>query len=246
VSEPDRFVQSLLSSNSLIPSIYAPNLELPNPRLNPTSHAHTPTTNQCCTQITNLTLPPTGRDPSGNTYYELRQPRGDAPQGAPFRRLVHYPRSTPYSEVRVPPAWHQWLRHQRGEPPSMAEQVAELQRQARIKVLAAEADARWEAKGSLLDMPPSTATTTAAEGGRQTREQEQAQVQETEQTSQQGEPEEPPRRDGREKDIPAKQTSSPKTEPPPSSPDPWKRAQRGAPGETWQPEGWTPTPARKR
>ncbi|RYC53629.1 hypothetical protein CHU98_g12580, partial [Xylaria longipes] len=100
-----------------------------------------------------------GQDPQGNTYYELRQPRGDAPVTAAYRRLVHYPRSTHYSEVKVPPAWHQWLRHQRPDPPTMQEQITELQRQARIKVLAAEADARWEARDSLLDMPGKTKAT---------------------------------------------------------------------------------------
>lgn len=28
--------------------------------------------------------------------------------------------------------------------------------------------------------------------------------------------------------------------------DPWKRARSTGPGETWQPEAWKPTPARKR
>ncbi|KAH8161035.1 hypothetical protein CIB48_g7235 [Xylaria polymorpha] len=102
------------------------------------------------------------QDPQGNTYYELRQPRGDMAAGTP-RRLVHYPRSTHYSEVRVTPAWHQWLRYQRPHPPTMEEQVAELRRQARIKVLAAEADARWEAKDSLLDMPGGKKTKTTGE-----------------------------------------------------------------------------------
>ncbi|KAI1187404.1 hypothetical protein F5B17DRAFT_430547 [Nemania serpens] len=184
-----------------------------------------------------------GQDPQGNTYYELRQPRGDAPQTAPYRRLVHYPRSTPYSEVRVPPAWHQWLRHQRDSPPSMQEQVAELQRQARIKVLAAEADARWEAKPSLLDMPtkkevgggPTITTITTASGDAQVRAQEPERDQETREASREARGE----GEGR---APEQTTSQMETR----SPDPWKRADRGAPGETWQPEAWKPAPARKR
>ncbi|KAI0535124.1 hypothetical protein GGR58DRAFT_480233 [Xylaria digitata] len=169
-----------------------------------------------------------GSDPQGNTYYELRQPRGDAPESAPYRRLVHYPRSTPYSEVKVPPAWHQWLRYQRREPPSMAEQVSELQRQARIKVLAAEADARWDAKPSLLDIPAKTHQTqdqripgdgVGLQGGETRGEM------------------------GEESHAPTSQQASPQTK---TDDDPWKQAQRGAPGETWQPQAWTPAPAKKR
>ncbi|KAI1175789.1 hypothetical protein F4777DRAFT_296110 [Nemania sp. FL0916] len=192
-----------------------------------------------------------GQDIQGNTYYELRQPRGDSPptSTSPYRRIVYYPRSTPLSEVKVPPAWHQWLRHQRATAPTLPEQMAELQRQARIKVLAAEADARWEAKPSLLDMPPKPETKTKAVGDAQQQsprgdEQEQVgsrdrQTSERIQETARGER-------GRERgkdDIPSKQPD-PKTNPP--DPDPWKQAQRGAPGETWQPEAWTPAPAKKR
>ncbi|KAI0481865.1 hypothetical protein F4859DRAFT_437606 [Xylaria cf. heliscus] len=163
-----------------------------------------------------------GQDPQGNTYYELRQPRGDAPVSSGHRRLVYYPRSTHYSEVKVPPAWHQWLRHQRADPPTMAEQIAELQRQARIKVLAAEADARWEAKDSLLDMPGKKATAAGEIGQKQVKAGVEGGA-----------------RDGR------REGQRDETENP--DPDPWKRAaQRGAPGETWQPEAWTPAPVKKR
>ncbi|KAI0802271.1 hypothetical protein GGR55DRAFT_458754 [Xylaria sp. FL0064] len=193
-----------------------------------------------------------GRDPQGNTYYELRQPRGDAPENAPYRRLVHYPRSTPYSEVKVPPAWHQWLRHQRLEAPTMAEQVAELQRQARMKLLAAEADARWAAKPSLLDMPPtktappttSTTTTTA------TTSQSPGTSESVSESGEQAQ--RASRKDGTETKGGVQGAAHTETETKLSQAkadtDPWKRAQRGAPGETWQPQAWTPTsaPARKR
>ncbi|KAI0410930.1 hypothetical protein F5X98DRAFT_358407 [Xylaria grammica] len=172
-----------------------------------------------------------GSDPQGNTYYELRQPRGDASESAPHRRLVHYPRSTPYSEVKVPPAWHQWLRYQRSEPPSMAEQVRELQRQAQMKLLAAEADARWEAKPSLLDMPaktPQTQTQAQDERGRRRAQQDEVEAP--------GEIEAEARRPTSQQPSPPMKTDG----------DPWKQAQRGAPGQTWQPQAWTPTPAKKR
>ncbi|GAP89712.1 putative DEHA2G08052p-like protein [Rosellinia necatrix] len=195
-----------------------------------------------------------GQDPQGNTYYELRQPRGDAPSTAPHRRLVHYPRSTPYSEVRVPPAWHQWLRHQRESPPSMQEQVAELRRQARIKVLAAEADARWEAKPSLLDMPmpqknmpqknevePRETPARMGHGREQEQEHQQRQQQDPRVGAKAAQAD---RGGGKEHDSPAKRTSpEPATSP---GHDPWAQAQRGTPGEDWQPETWTPMPTKKR
>ncbi|KAI1272042.1 hypothetical protein F5Y07DRAFT_322856 [Xylaria sp. FL0933] len=204
-----------------------------------------------------------GRDIQGNTYYELRQPRGDdAPETAPYRRLVHYPRSTPYSEVKVPPAWHQWLRHQRVEAPTMAEQVAELQRQARIKLLAAEADARWAAKPSLLDMPPTktappptTSTTTETTTTTTTTETETTSQLPgaSERVSESGEQAQRETiKDGTEAKGEVQGAADTETETKSSQTkadtDPWKRAQRGAPGETWQPQAWTPTsaPARKR
>src|SRR5688572_2075016 len=89
-----------------------------------------------------------GFDLDGNTFWEFR-PRG-ANRGPP---IVHYPRSTHYSAVKVSPLWHQWLRYTRDEPPSLDEQQNEVVRQARMKHLASAADARWEAKPRLTDAP---------------------------------------------------------------------------------------------
>ncbi|KAI0964925.1 hypothetical protein F4678DRAFT_364957 [Xylaria arbuscula] len=200
-----------------------------------------------------------GQDPQGNTYYELRQPRGDATENTPYRRLVHYPRSTPYSEVKVPPAWHQWLRYQRADAPTMTEQIAELQRQARIKVLAAEADARWEAKGSLLDMPGASTTAKATTPIPPTATKPAAGPEAT--TDQPTSPSErtiPDTGGGAQQTetMTERKTSAENTDPNPAqtkteeadTTDPWKRAQRGAPGQEWQPQAWTPAsaPARKR
>ncbi|KAI0841472.1 hypothetical protein F5Y06DRAFT_293173 [Hypoxylon sp. FL0890] len=165
-----------------------------------------------------------GLDLQGNTYWEFRLTRGD-PNLSPdsrFRRIVKYPRSTHYSDVKVPPQWHQWLRYQRSTPPTLDEQAADVARQERIKQLAAEADARWEAKPSLIDVP-----------GRE-----------------RGQPV-PPLNTGRtqpqERAARESPTSNELGEVTTRKDDPWKRAARSsAPGETWQPEAWSPTPARKR
>ncbi|PHH63938.1 hypothetical protein CDD81_5157 [Ophiocordyceps australis] len=98
-----------------------------------------------------------GQDINGNSFWEFRlTTRGDAsgPNMERWRRIVDYPRSTPYSDIKVSPLWHQWLRHCRDEPPSLAEQRQDLLRQQQIKLLAAEADARWNAKPRLVDKTP--------------------------------------------------------------------------------------------
>ncbi|KAI3336338.1 hypothetical protein HD806DRAFT_2271 [Xylariaceae sp. AK1471] len=174
-----------------------------------------------------------GLDLQGNTYWEFRLARGDdalAPNATPFRRIVHYPRSVHYSEIKVPPAWHQWLRYQREKPPTIQEQSAEKMRQERIKLLAAEADARWEAKPSLLDMPTRGGEKKVDQATSQENRQEQWKDKVEKKQEQGGE------------NAQAKQ-ASPQTK---AADDPWKRLNRGGPSETWQPEAWTPTPTKKQ
>ncbi|KAF3060051.1 hypothetical protein GL218_04746 [Daldinia childiae] len=163
-----------------------------------------------------------GLDLQGNTYWEFRLVRGDpsAPDSR-FRRIVNYPRSTHYSEVKVPPSWHQWLRYQRQQPPTLDEQAGDVVRQERIKVLAAEADARWEAKPSLVGVP-------GRERGQPVPPLNAGQTQPQEHAAR-----ESPTRN--ELDEVTQQKD-----------DPWKRARSSGPGETWQPEAWSPTPAKKR
>ncbi|KLO80071.1 uncharacterized protein LW93_7517 [Fusarium fujikuroi] len=93
-----------------------------------------------------------GYDLQGNTYWEFRLTRG-AESNERWRRIVKYPRSTHYSSVKVSPQWHQWLRHTREDPPSIEEQHSDVLRQVRMQKLAAEADARWEAKPRVMDAP---------------------------------------------------------------------------------------------
>ncbi|EGS20514.1 uncharacterized protein CTHT_0023460 [Thermochaetoides thermophila DSM 1495] len=106
-----------------------------------------------------------GFDLSGNTYWEFLL-RGQTPgPGSRYRRIVQYPRGTHHGDVKVSPAWHQWLRHTRRDPPSIAEQLADVERQTRIRQLAALADARWEAKPKLTDAPATPSSPLAALAG---------------------------------------------------------------------------------
>ncbi|KAG5915383.1 hypothetical protein E4U61_004641 [Claviceps capensis] len=96
-----------------------------------------------------------GCDLQGNTYWEFKLTSADTR----MRRIVNYPSRTYNSQVKVSPLWHQWLRYARNTPPSLDEQHEDVVRKERMKVLAAEADARWEAKPRLLGTDePSQAT----------------------------------------------------------------------------------------
>ncbi|KAJ4304119.1 hypothetical protein N0V88_001729 [Collariella sp. IMI 366227] len=106
-------------------------------------------------------------DLNGNTYWEFLDRGASLPPTSSitnhtppvrWRRIVRYPGRAHPSDVNVPPAWHQWLRHTRSDPPSIAEQQAEVARRARMQVLAAQADARWEAKPRVMEGPTRTGT----------------------------------------------------------------------------------------
>jgi NADH dehydrogenase [ubiquinone] 1 alpha subcomplex assembly factor 2 len=92
-----------------------------------------------------------GLDLQGNTFWEFRDALSS--QQHRMRRIVQCPPTVHLSEVKISPQWHQWLRHTRIEPPSLNEQSQDLIRQENLKVLAAQADARWAAKPSFLNQP---------------------------------------------------------------------------------------------
>lgn len=179
----------------------------------------------------------TGLDLQGNTYWEFRDVRGDDRAGK-WRRIVQYPRNTHYGEVKVPPQWHQWLRHIRESPPSLQEQHLEVRRQAQMKYLAAEADARWEAKPRLTDAPAAAGTAGQP-------------VAALEERSAGREAEDDEGGEGREKGRDAIATGKEQEKAAQGNrrdmekPDPGKQKRRAGPSEDWQPQAWTP-PASKR
>ncbi|KAJ6446417.1 NADH dehydrogenase [ubiquinone] 1 alpha subcomplex assembly factor 2 [Purpureocillium lavendulum] len=205
-----------------------------------------------------------GYDLHGNTYWEFRlTTRGDtahdvgtaAAGSERWRRIVHYPRSTHYSDVRVSPLWHQWLRHTRPDAPSLAEQRDDVARQRRVKVLAAEADARWDAKPRVMEapedaaarsssrsgggsLPPAAADPTARDEAAHAEEQQAPQEQERAQDAS-GSPEQIATEPSPDAKKPTTTTTTPEN-------DPWAKAKPQGPGETWQPTAWSPTAAKKR
>ncbi|PIA88911.1 NADH-ubiquinone oxidoreductase assembly factor N7BML [Cercospora beticola] len=181
-----------------------------------------------------------GFDLSGNTFWEFK----DALNAGRMRRIVKYSNKTPhYSDVKVTPQWHQWLRHTRDEPPTIQEQQYDISRQAMMKRLAAEADERWNSKPSFLDSPtrnqPQPAigvkdpggyapqTEPEASQGVRSAVDEPSKVENASQGQQEG------LHEGRFK---GKKTKDKKE-------NPWEKLQpKGNAGENWQPEGWAPKP----
>ncbi|KAJ5454514.1 NADH:ubiquinone oxidoreductase17.2kDa subunit [Penicillium daleae] len=164
-----------------------------------------------------------GHDLAGNTFWEFK----DVANATRFRRIVKFDPKTHYGDVQVTPQWHQWLRYVRQDPPSLEEQQQDLIRQAQIKELARLADERWASKPSFLDKPNTRQTLPPTE------------------TS---EPTVNPATESRQ-DAPAPTPSTSTPEPTASKPkplkeDPWAKANPGNPGDTWQPESWTPSSKR--
>ncbi|KAL8662670.1 MAG: hypothetical protein Q9202_004535 [Teloschistes flavicans] len=89
-----------------------------------------------------------GTDLAGNYYHYFRPALGQRP-----RRIFTPSTHTQFSDVHIPPQWHQWLRYTRPHPPSVQELQLDVQRQIELKKLAAAADARWASKPSVLDAP---------------------------------------------------------------------------------------------
>lgn len=156
---------------------------------------------------------PAGQDLHGNTFWEFK----DAINHSRWRRIVQAGRKTHHSDVQISPQWHQWLRQTRADPPSIQEQVADLQRIEQMKHNARLADERWAAKAKYIEKPkPTPASDAQFEGAA------------PEQT-----PPQPPSAE--------KTTSSVDTE------DPWKKASEGGsnPGANWTPESWVPGTAKR-
>jgi len=193
-----------------------------------------------------------GLDLQGNTFWEFKDTLNAGSNR--MRRIVQYPTSVHLSEINISPQWHQWLRHTRQHPPTLTEQSQDLVRQRNLKILAAEADARWAAKPSFLDAPVNGTqlkdpgeyahTTAPAEKegvrnavGSELEDNTPGTNKKTGQASKK-----------QEKPVAVESTSSTQTTKRNSGADikekkarddPWKQA-RGGPSEEWQPQAWDP------
>ncbi|CEO60002.1 hypothetical protein PMG11_04646 [Penicillium brasilianum] len=164
-----------------------------------------------------------GHDLAGNTFWEFK----DVVNASRYRRIVKFDPKTHYGDVQVTPQWHQWLRYVREHPPSLEEQQQDLVRQAQIKQLARLADERWASKPSFLDKPKTQQPPPPTESSETSVNQTAESLQEASAT--------------------ASSTPTPKpasAKPKPAKEDPWAKANPGNPGDTWQPESWTPSSKR--
>ncbi|APA15581.1 hypothetical protein SS1G_13545 [Sclerotinia sclerotiorum 1980 UF-70] len=183
-----------------------------------------------------------GLDLQNNSFWEFR----DAINAGRMRRIVQAPSSTQYSDVRISPQWHQWLRHTRADAPSMEELLGDVARQERLKILARQADERWNAKASFLDKPAAQQALPATQVGNggafsvvEPREDGQSMA-----NAVGGEREEVEKEGMAFVKKPAGSKTRHDAETLPREEkkykeDPWKKA-RGGPSEEWQPKAWDP------
>ncbi|KAF2003645.1 hypothetical protein P154DRAFT_561099 [Amniculicola lignicola CBS 123094] len=204
-----------------------------------------------------------GFDLQGNTFWEFK----DALHAGRNRRIVKYPSGTHHGDVQVPPQWMQWLRHTRFEPPTLADQRADVVRQEQMKYLAAQADARWAAMPSQLDAPDKQQpiqmleSRDSSRGIRQTNANQEnideaveppRSVQEEVREAQKKEDsvpgknnhDETQKADSKAEKAPELKARKPMMKEPKDSP--WKQRTSGNPGDDWQPQSWTPPPTKRR
>lgn len=134
----------------------------------------------------------------------------------------------------------QWLRHTRAEPPSLAEQRADVFRQEQMKVLAAAADARWAAKPSALDAPNKQQPIQMLESRNPDSGIRQMNI--DQETRDRAQPSRVPEKEGSGKETPSH--SKPTTREPKDSP--WNQSTTGKVGNEWQPQSWAPAPPTNR
>lgn len=158
----------------------------------------------------------------------------------------------------------QWLRHTREHPPTVAEQHQDMMRQERMKLLAAQADARWASKPSALDAPDKQqpmpmlqsrdpdsgiAATDAEPKARinvQTPAAEQSKMEEQADTIRTEAPAQSAESGTLEESMEAPTLTTRKRMKKEPKDSPWKQAAHGNPGQDWQPKGWSPAPAKRR
>ena len=151
-----------------------------------------------------------GQDLYGNTFWEFK----DALNHDRWRRMVKASRRTHFSDVRISPQWHQWLRQTRLDPPTLQEQAAEVQRQAQLKHNARLADERWAAKARYIEKPSPGPTPQLTGDAQQDIKREEQSVSQ------------PPSSEKARNAVG----------------DPWKQARETGsnPSATWAPESWVP------
>ncbi|CAI7660358.1 unnamed protein product [Penicillium pancosmium] len=161
-----------------------------------------------------------GVDLAGNTFWEYR----DDPNASRWRRMLKPDPKIHLSDVQVTPQWHQWLRYVRENPPSVEEQQQDVVRQLQIKQLARLADERWASKPSYLDKPqPQNSIPSVGDGSGSLKSQNLPHS---------------------TQNVTPSQPESASESTPPKEANPWAKADRSNPGDSWQPSDWSPNSKR--
>ncbi|KAL5624243.1 hypothetical protein BROUX41_004303 [Berkeleyomyces rouxiae] len=204
-----------------------------------------------------------GYDFHGNTFWIFRDPGGYVPVDT-WRRIVQAPGKSHFSDLKVPPVWHQWLRHVRAEPPTIEEQIADVRRQEATAQLAQRASARWAAKPRVADMTEaerrlleearnvlgSSRPSVHVRAGAGVPEDTASRARETETqavpATATAEDTAPPSRPSDPSPIPhaLSELKRVKATLPLGMADPWANAKN--PGDNWQPESWVPPVVNRR
>jgi len=118
-------------------------------------------------------------------------------------------------------------------------------------VLAAQADARWEAKPRVMEAPEDAAARIAPAGPvaavgqeQQQKQQQKQQDAESEQQAARSEQQQPAEQETGSAAVKGKGAAASPAAAPEN--DPWAKARAQGPSEKWQPAAWTPTAAKKR
>lgn len=91
-----------------------------------------------------------GYDLYGNTYWEFTIDGNMQRLRRKLEPLEEKAFKADYLST-IPPQWLQWLRRTRNEPPSLQELMNDQIRQQRIKILAKQADHKWEVEKHRLE-----------------------------------------------------------------------------------------------
>ncbi|KKF92940.1 NADH ubiquinone oxidoreductase subunit NDUFA12 [Ceratocystis platani] len=206
-----------------------------------------------------------GYDFNGNTFWIFRDPGGYVPVDT-WRRIVQAPNGSHLSELKVPPVWHQWLRHVRPDPPTIDEQIADISRQQNMAQLSQLANTRWAAKPRVADMTESERrlleeARKVLGSSQPTHAHPEAQVtsnamaQPNESKRQAATPPSPtistshtspdnPITTATPMPVPPSELKRVKGTLPAGMADPWANAKN--PGENWQPDSWVPPTITRR
>ena len=153
-----------------------------------------------------------GRDLNGQAYYFYRPSLS-----SPVRRMLRHDNKTAYSDLQIPPQWYQWLHYTRATPPSLQELQMDSLRQEQLKVLARQADERWESKPKVMEGPRKRPSFALGAGDGE--------------IAGQGEGKNADQLDKKAQEVKAK--------------NPWRKRTSQNPGQGYQPEAWTPGSGRR-